>query len=104
MLDLSKSITAGGSALTMGTRSGAKASCLVPLKARQPKGDWEERMVSPKDGSKGLQGCQGCEHRSNCFLPVSPRISFPRSSCSLKLLTMISDIRGKAIMEGKVPR
>ncbi|XDA85881.1 hypothetical protein R6Z07F_015637 [Ovis aries] len=35
----------------------------------------------------------------------NPRISFHQSSCSFgKLLTMISDIRGKAIMEGKVPR
>lgn len=61
-------------------------------------------MVSPMMGSKGLQGCQGCEDRSNCFLPVSPRM-FPSELLFFgKLLTMISDIRGKAIMEGKVPR
>ena len=52
---------------------------------------------APQTGSKWFRGCQGCEHRSNCFLPVSPRIGFHQSSYSFrKLLATISGTRGKA--------
>ena len=68
-------------------------------KPGSPRGTGRRGWWAPRMGSKGLQGCQGCEHRSNCFLPVSPRISFHWSSCSFgKLLTMISDTRGKATL------
>ena len=85
----------------MGTRS--EHPCLMPCASGKPDSPRRETgrrgWWAPRTGSKGLQGCQGCEHRSNCFLPVSRRINFHRSSCSFgKLLATISDTRGKATL------